>query len=59
MGKRLRPFTPEECYRRAHVLELEVNRINPYSRPRGFIFKARTRAEFEAWRKAQPNPRRW
>ena len=59
VGKRRAPSTPVECYRRAHVLELEVNKLNPYPRPRGFVFKARTRAEYEAWRKAQSNPRLW
>ena len=59
VGHRRPPITPEECYRRAQLLELEVNKLNPYPRPRGFIFKARTRAEYEAWRKAQTNPRLW
>ena len=59
VGRRGPPATPEECLRRAHVLEQELDVLNPYPRPRGFLLKFKTYAEFEAWRKAQTNPRFW
>jgi len=59
VGKIREPRTPEEAFRRAAVMEREMNRLNPFPRPRGFVFKARTWAEYEAWRKAQDNPRSW
>ena len=59
VGARQPPRTPEECYRRAHVLERELDRLNPYPRPRGFVFKAKTYADYEAWRQRQDNPRLW
>ncbi len=45
--------------RRAAILQAQAELLNPYPRPRGFVFKARTRAEYERWRKAQANPRLW
>jgi hypothetical protein len=51
--------TAEESFWRAHKLEKELNLLNPYPRPRGFIHKAKTYAEYEQWRRAQPNPRLW
>jgi hypothetical protein len=51
--------SPEEALRRAAILQAQVELLNPYPRPRGFIFKAKTRAEYERWRKAQANPRLW
>ena len=53
------PATPEECFWRGHKLRQTADRLNPYPRPRGFIFKAKTYAEYEQWRKAQSNPRLW
>jgi hypothetical protein len=50
---------PEEALRRAAVLQAQVDLLNPYPRPRGFVYKARTREEYEHWRKAQGNPRLW
>jgi hypothetical protein len=50
---------PAEALRRAGVLQAQAELLNPYPRPRGFVFKARTREEYERWRKAQPNPRLW
>jgi len=51
--------TPEENFRKAFVLIREMDRVNPYPRPRGFVFKARTWEEYEKWRKSQDNPRLW
>jgi hypothetical protein len=64
VGKRrtshdLRPVAPAEALRRATILQAQVDLLNPYPRPRGFIFKAKTREEYERWRKAQSNPRLW
>ena len=64
VGKRrttqdLTPIPPEEAFRRAVILQEQAERINPYPRPRGFVFKARTWEEYERWRKAQANPRLW
>jgi len=50
---------PEEALRRAAVLQAQAERLNPYPRPRGFVFKARTRKEYEEWRRAHANPRLW
>ena len=52
-------ITPEEALRRAAVLQAQADLLNPYPRPRGFVFKAKTREEYERWRKAQDNPRLW
>ena len=63
-GKRRRTndavgVTPEEALCRAAVLQAQVERLNPFPHPRGFIFKARTWEEYERWRRAQANPRLW
>jgi hypothetical protein len=64
VGKRrttenLSPISPAEALGRAVLLQEQADRLNPYPRPRGFVFKARTREEYERWRKAQTNPRLW
>ncbi len=53
------PMTPAEALARAAVLQEQVERLNPYPRPRGFVFKARTREAYEHWRQSQTNPRLW
>ena len=50
---------PIAYYQRARNLQAFVNRRNPYPKPRGFVFKARTWDDYEAWRKRQENPRLW
>jgi len=55
----LTPISPEEAFRRATILQEQAERINPFPRPRGFVFKARSREEYERWRKSQANPRLW
>jgi hypothetical protein len=52
-------LTPEEALTRAAILQHQAELLNPYPRPRGFVFKARTREEYERWRQAQENPRLW
>lgn len=59
VGKRLPPATPQEAHARARVLERELQILNPYPRPYGFVFKAKTWEEWEAWKRAQDNPRLW
>jgi len=53
------PLSPEVALRRATVLQAQMELLNPYPKPRGFVFKAKTREEYERWRKAQSNPRLW
>lgn len=52
-------FSPEEALRRALILQDQAELLNPYPRPRGFVYKAKTREEYEQWRQAQANPRLW
>ncbi|MEQ1850191.1 MAG: hypothetical protein ABMA01_01235 [Chthoniobacteraceae bacterium] len=59
VGTRRRATDPESCHRRAVALMREADRICPFPRPRGFVFKAQTWVDYEAWKKAQPNPRLW
>jgi hypothetical protein len=64
VGKRrtsddLAPVAPEEALRRAALLQAQADLLNPFSRPRGFVFKAKTREEYERWRRSQGNPRLW
>jgi hypothetical protein len=64
VGKRrtsddLTPLPPDEALRRATILQAQTDLLNPYPRPRGFVFKAKTREEYKRWRKAQNNPRLW
>jgi hypothetical protein len=55
----LTPVSPEEAFRRAVILQAQMERLNPYPRPRGFVFKARSWEGYERWRRAQSNPRLW
>ena len=64
VGKRrlsedLTPTAPEDAFRRATILQAQAELLNPYPRPRGFVFKAKTREEYDRWRKSQSNPRLW
>lgn len=51
--------SPAEFLRRAETLIAEMDRLNPWPRPRGFVQGFRTHEEYEAWKKQQPNPRLW
>jgi hypothetical protein len=59
VGKEAAMRGPAEYHRRALKLWQQMERLNPNRRPRGFVFKAPTRALYEEWRKAQLNPRLW
>jgi hypothetical protein len=53
------PLSPEEAFRRATILQAQADLLNPFPKPRGFVFKARTWEDYDRWRKAQTNPRLW
>ena len=59
VGKRRIPATPAERLREAVILIQAAARLNPYPRPRGFVFKAKNYAEYEEWGRRQGNPRLW
>jgi len=59
VGKRKAPETPEESFWRAQKLIAQIDLLNPYPRPRGFVAKFKTYEDYAAWRKAQENPRLW
>ncbi len=59
VGKRPPPATAAEFHERSWILEREINLLNPFPRPHGFVIKARTWDEWEKWRAAQSNPRLW
>ncbi len=48
-----------QAHRRSVQLMRQVSKINPWSRPRGFVFKAKTREDYETWKKNQKNPWLW
>jgi hypothetical protein len=57
VGTRRTPRTPAECHARSVLLEREINLLNPFPKPRGFIFKAPTWQAWKDWRESQENPR--
>ena len=50
---------PVISYWRAERLIREMDILNPWPRPRGFVFTAKTREEYACWRASQRNPRLW
>lgn len=58
-GRKNMAQTAVDYYRRGQRLNAQMNRLNPYPRPRGFVYKARSWEEYERWRREQPNPRLW
>ncbi len=58
VGRR-RVRTPEESLRLAEELREFAESRSRFPRPRGFVFKAKTREEYERWRSGQSNPRLW
>ncbi|PAW89547.1 MAG: hypothetical protein B9S33_02865 [Pedosphaera sp. Tous-C6FEB] len=59
VGSRLPPVTPAECRRRALLLQRQADRLNPYPKARGFVFRAKSWEQYAEWRKQQDNPRLW
>jgi hypothetical protein len=53
------PLSPAACHRRAMRLIRAAERLNPYPKPRGFVFKAASWQAYEKWRRQQKNPRLW
>jgi hypothetical protein len=51
--------TPAGRLARATRLQRQADSLNPFPRPRGFVFKARTWDDYAAWRARQENPRLW
>lgn len=50
---------PADYLRRAETLIAEMDRLNPWPRPRGFVQRFRTHEDYEVWKKQQSNPRLW
>jgi hypothetical protein len=50
---------PVAAHRKALVLARQADKMNPFPKPRGFIYKARTRLDYDLWKAAQKNPRLW
>ena len=62
IGRRLKQQEddgPAEFLARASRLQQSVDVLNPFPKPRGFVFKAKTWEDYAAWRRAQENPRLW
>jgi len=59
VGRRIPPQTPAEYHAAGARLYRAARVMNPWPRPRGFVFKAKTWDEYEAWRAAQKNPWLW
>lgn len=51
--------SPAAYLRRAETLIKEMDRLNPWPRPRGFVQRFRTHEDYEAWKRRQTNPRLW
>jgi hypothetical protein len=49
VSRRKRPQTPEEFHALGSQLDRELSIVRPFSRKRGFVFKARTWQEFADW----------
>ena len=59
VGKAPPASGPVDYHQRALKLWRQMERLNPNKKPRGFVFKAPTRALYEEWRRSQRNPRLW
>lgn len=53
------PATPEARALLAAQMYQDALRLNPYPRPRGFVYKAKTWEKYQQWRQQQPNPWLW
>jgi len=56
VGNRRVVSSPEESLRRAERLSAEADLLASHPRPRGFIFKAKTWAAYESWKRRRPIP---
>jgi len=59
VGTRSTSGTAADHHRRGRRLNAQMNRLNPYPAPRGFVYKAPTWEAYEQWRREQHNPRLW
>lgn len=59
VGRKHRLLSPEESFRAAMILIRQAERLSPYPCPRGFVYNAKTYAEYTRWRRSQANPRLW
>jgi hypothetical protein len=59
VGESVAESGPAAYHRRGLKLWQQMEKLNPNRRPRGFVFRAPTRALYEQWRQAQLNPRLW
>jgi hypothetical protein len=49
VGHRKTPQTPQEFYALGALLDRELSIVRPFSRKRGFVFKARTWDDLAKW----------
>ena len=59
VGKRIGPRSPEECLRIAENMIQEAELLARTQPRKSFVFKARSREEYEAWKRGQTDPRYW
>jgi hypothetical protein len=59
VGKRIGPKSPEECLRIAEAMIAEAELLARIPPRKSFVFKARTREDYEAWKRRQTDPRYW
>lgn len=53
------PSTPADCVRRACRLLADARQIAPPAPRASFVVRARTREDYETWKRRQTNPRYW
>jgi hypothetical protein len=41
------------------ILIRQAEKLSPFPRPRGFVYKAKTYEDYTRWRRSQPNPWLW
>lgn len=59
VGRKPALLSAEESLRQAMILIRQAEKLSPFPRPRGFVFKAKTYDEYARWRRSQPNPWLW
>jgi len=52
-------LSADEYHQHALTLQERIDLLNPYPKPRGFVFKAKSREIYETWKRQQTNPRLW
>lgn len=59
VGKRVGPRSPAECLRIAEAMISEAELLAGTLPRKSFVYKARTREEYESWKRQQTDPRYW